>query len=891
MTPEQFRELRATFDSLVPLPAADRDRRLDEIATRDIALAAELRRMFAANGVQSSVLDRPPAAAFTEATAPGATFGPYRIEREIGRGGMGVVYLATRADGSFQKRVAIKLLRSGGVDDSFLARFRREREILAQLDHPHIAAILDAGQSPDGDQYFVMEYVDGVPLNVYCRERALSIRQKLELFLQICDAVQHAHRNLTVHRDLKPGNILVTAAGAVKLLDFGIAKLVAPEGVATVEPAATVAVLTPEYASPERRYRQPVTTAVDVFSLGILLYEMLTGQHPFQGRGHLPHEVMRAIAEDDPPPLRGPLAGELQVIVFTALRKEPSWRYASVEQLSGDVSRYLRGLPILAKGNRWTYRLRKFARRQWIPLTATALVIAALAGGIVATRRQALAAEHARALEADERRIAERNQRAAEESTRIAEANRRVAAEQRSLADTRAKEAEAERQKERERYRDIRGLAASLLFELHDGVRDLAGSSTARRLMVEKAQQQLELLQADSGNDPALKRDLAAAYEQMGELRLDPSQRGKSGAASTALDAYRRGLELRRALAAQPGASLADRRDLALSLSKLGDGEFFAGSIQQAVESYQQGWTIARSLTSTPNPDPSALRALGRIDERRCIVLFTAGNNAGAIEACREGIDTLTPLARAAPGDIEVQRSIATTETSYANALRLTGKPLDAVKHGEAAMEAFDRLRALAPSNAEYRRLASTNDAVLAATLAATGDKQRSLDVFRRSVHSMEIAIEIDPSDLNSPLRLAVTLLTFSRRLTAAGDQSAAHDAASEALRLLSQTASRSTAGPVEWNEYADALLKAGFPDLTQPQKALELARQAVAATDRKNAFFLDTLAWAYFRTGDAADAAATEREALALVPAAAKGGLHDELQHGLDTFSHPGKF
>jgi len=789
------------------------------------------------------------------------------VEREVGRGGMGIVYLASRADGSFQKRVAIKLLRRGGVDDSFLARFRREREILAQLDHPHIAAIIDAGASTAGDPYFVMEYVDGVPITEYCREHSLTVGQKLELFLQICDAVEHAHRSLTVHRDLKPGNILVTSAGAVKLLDFGIAKLVAPVGSDTVEPAATVAVLTPAYSSPEQIRNQPVTTAVDVFSLGILLYEMLTGAHPFRPDGRLPHEVMRAIAEDDPPPMRGGISSELQAIVFTALRKEPAWRYPSVEQFSGDISRYLRGLPILAKGNRWSYRLQKFVLRQWIPLTATALVIAALAGGIVSTRRQALAAERARALEAEQRRIAE--------------ASQRVAAEQRSLADARAKEAEAERQKERERYRDVRALAASLLFELHDGVRDLTGSSTARRLMVEKAQQQLEMLRADSADDPALKRDLATAYERMGELRLDPTQRGKVGA-SAAVDAYRRGLDLRRTLASEPGATVADRRDLALSYSKLGDGELFAANIQQAVADYQQAWTIAHSLGA----DPSALRTLGQIDERRCTVLFTAGNNAGAIEACREGIATLAPLK--ARGDLEVERALATTETAYANALRLTGKPADAVKQGEAATESFDRLLALAPSNAEYRRLAATNGTVLAATLAAT-DPARSLDVFRRSVHSMEIALEIDPSDLNSSLRLAVTLLAFSRRLTAAGNSSAAHDAAAEAVRLLGQTATRSTAGPVEWNEYADALLKAGFPDLTQPQKALELARKAVAATDRKNAFFLDTMAWAYFRTGDAAKAATTEREALALVPVDAKGGLHDELQHGLDTFSQAG--
>ena len=888
MTPAQFRDLRTHFDRLVDLPPVARSALLAEIAVRDSALASELARMLAARDSSPGVLDHSPADAIAASLTPpqplqpGAAFGAYRLERELGRGGMGVVWLATRADGSFQKRAAIKILRRDCIDASFLARFQREREILAQFDHPHIASILDAGQSAEGDPYFVMEYVDGLPLNTWCQAHSLSTPQKLDLFLQICDAVQHAHRNLTVHRDLKPGNILVTQSGAVKLLDFGIAKLLAP-GAAPADPGATQAILTPEYSSPEQIANHPVTTLSDVFSLGILLYELLAGGHPFHTRGTLPHQVMRAIAEDDPPLPCGAVRGELQAIVATALRKEPAWRYPSVEQLAADVNRYRRGLPVLATGNRWPYRLRKFARRQWLPLTATAIVILALAGGIVATRREAAAAERARAREAQQRARAEQNQRAAETSQRQAEQNQRVADQQRALADARAREADRERQKERARYRDIRALAASLLFDLHDRIRDLAGSATARRLMVEKAQQQFELLRADSAGDPALKRDLAAAYERMGELRVDPSQ-SKPGAAAS-LEAYRSAVSLRRALASAPDATAADRRDLALSLAHLADGQFFAGDSKAAVESDQQAWTLAQSSARSHPTDPAAARALAFVDERRCSILFAAGNTAAALDACREGIATLTPLASASPDDIEIQRTFATTHAAYANALRLSRKPAEAAPQAAAAAAAFDRLERLAPTNAEYRRLAASNQGILAASLAATGDSQGSLEAFRRAVHSTEIALEIDPSDLTSPLRLAVTLLAFSRRLTAAGNTADAHDAVSQALRLLDQTAARPGAGPVEWNEYADALLKAGFPDLVQPAKALELAHKAVAATGRRNPAILDTLAWAYFRTGDHAAAVATEREAIALVPAGAQGGLHDELKQGLNTF------
>jgi tetratricopeptide (TPR) repeat protein/tRNA A-37 threonylcarbamoyl transferase component Bud32 len=859
MTREEFSQLRTKFEALLAEPIEQRTALLAELAQSNPVLAEELRRMLAAYAFRTGWIDRPAADAILgPPIAPGTQLGAYRIVKELGRGGMGVVFEATRADGSFEKRVAIKILRQDHVDDHFLRRFEHERRILAQLDHPHIASIIDAGTTPAGDPHFVMEFVDGIPITEYCRVHDLSIRQRLDLFLQICDAVEHAHRHLTVHRDLKPSNILVTEAGAVKLLDFGISKLLESDASGGGE---TVALLTPEYTSPEQIRKEPVTTSTDIFALGILLYEILVGEHPFRKSGQLPHEVMRAIVEDDPPPSR--LNSELDAIVLTALRKQPAWRYPSVGPLADDIGRYLRGWPVLAKGNGAAYRLGKFLRRQWLPVGAAALLIAVLFAGIFATRRQAQAAEEARAR--------------ADQQKSIAEQNQSTANQQRRLAEARTLEAESERTKEQERYRQVRSLSASLLFDLYDGVRDLAGSSTARRLIVAKAQRELELLSAGSEKDPELQRDLAAAYERMGELRVDPAQPAKADAAA-ALDAYQRAVALRRKIAAQPARHAGDRRDLALSLSKLGDGEVLAANMDKALAAYQEAWTIAKS-----QGDP---RTLGTVDDRRCIAFLTAGNSAKAFESCQEGIAVLGPLAKSAPQDAEVQRLIATTEASYGNALRLSRKPEDAARQARLAIESFDRLEALAPSNAEYRRFASAAQTILALSLAATGDNVGSQEAFRKSVQSMEIAVEIDPADLRSPLRLAVTLLAFSRRLQQTGDQTAAHQTAQEALALLERATQKPSAGAVEWNEYADALLKVEQPDLLQPAKALHLAQNAVAATNRTNPFFLDTLAWAYFRSGDAPKAAETERDALRLLPAGAKGGLHDELEHGLETFS-----
>lgn len=898
MTSEKFQKLRKTFDRLLEAPEGERAGILEELRQRDAALAAELARMLAAHETRTSVLDRPIAeriaaqTAYMEPLRDGSQIGPYRIEKEVGLGGMGVVYRATRTYGSIERRVAIKILRHDRIDRLFMSRFQQERQILAQLSHPHIASILDAGETPDGDPYFVMEYVDGAPITAHCEAHGLTTDRKLDLFLQVCDAVEYAHRNLTVHRDLKPGNVLVTEAGAVKLLDFGIAKLIEQPRDLAAEAPPTAVILTPEYSSPEQIRREPITTATDVFALGILLYELLSGEHPFGRTGRLPHEVMRAICDDDAAPPstvmhRGArqLRGDLDTIILAALRKQPSWRYPSVEQLAEDIRRYRRGWPILAKGDRRWYRAQKFVRRHWLPVTAAVLLVVSLAAGVLATTYQARRADQARGVAEKERARAEAERANSDRQRVLAQQAQQTAIEQRRLAETRTEEAEIARGRERQRYRDVRALASSLLFDLYDGVRDLAGSTTARRLIVSKAQHQLEMLTADGDDDIGLQRDLAASWERMGELRVDPHQPNKNDAAS-ALEAYRKAVDLRQKIAGAPGSLPQDRRDLALSLSKLGDGEFMAGDAKGAARSYRDGWQIAQALMRSLPADSSMRGALGTIDERRCIVLLAAGDTTGALEACQEGLSTLSPLLDKSRGDVKIQRIVATTEGSYANALRLSQKPQEAANHARLALESLHRLEVLAPNNAEYRRLSSSTETILAGSLAASGNTTASLDAYRRSVQSMEIAIAIDPGDLGSALRLSVTLLSLSRRLAASGEKESAHDAAQQALQLLEQTAEQPSAGAVEWNEYADALLKVEWPDLRQSARALQLAQNAVSATSRKNPFLLDTLAWAWFRTGDPAQAVTTEREALRLLPEDAKGGLRSELTRALKTFT-----
>ncbi|MBS1797786.1 MAG: tetratricopeptide repeat protein [Acidobacteria bacterium] len=335
---------------------------------------------------------------------PPEQIGVYRIKRLLGRGGMGAVYLAVRSD-EIKRRVAVKIIKRGMDTDDILRRFRNERQILAALEHPNIARLLDAGTTPDGLPFFVMEYIEGLPLLEYCARNRLRTRDRLKLFRQICAAVAYAHQNLVVHRDLKPSNIIVTGDGVPKLLDFGIAKMLNPElSGQTLNPTATaMRLMTPEYASPEQVRGEAITTASDIYSLGVLLYELLTGRRPYRIKNNTPAEIFHAICDTEPlppsaitdyrqPPAdpetnpsiapRNPhaLRGDIDNIVLTALRKETARRYATVEQFSEDIRFHLEGLPVSARPATFAYRFSKFVRRHKLTVGLAALLVTFLTG-------------------------------------------------------------------------------------------------------------------------------------------------------------------------------------------------------------------------------------------------------------------------------------------------------------------------------------------------------------------------------------------------------------------------------------------------------------------------------------------------------------------------------
>jgi len=426
--PSGWDRVKLVFRDALAMAPAERDAFLAQECAGDDRLRQEVESLLSAHAKAEQFIEVPAIEDRLGATDVRAQevpasqrVGNYELLKEIGRGGMGVVFLAVRADDSFRKRVAIKLVKRGMDSDAILQRFRNERQILATLEHPHIATLLDGGTTEDGLPYFVMEYVDGTPLLQYCDGSRLSVEQRLRLFLDVCSAVQYAHGHLVVHRDLKPSNVLVTSQGTAKLVDFGIAKVLNAEvlGQTSDETATALRVMTPEYASPEQIRGGHITIATDIYGLGLLLYELLSGRHPYRREAQTPEELVRAICEHEPEKpsaavsrveesakvdshsgrhaalsadpkdtisrLRRDISGDLDAIVLKALRKEPERRYATCRELADDISRHVDGLPVHARTGNFGYRVGKFIKRNRLLAAAAAFImVASLIGYAVA---------------------------------------------------------------------------------------------------------------------------------------------------------------------------------------------------------------------------------------------------------------------------------------------------------------------------------------------------------------------------------------------------------------------------------------------------------------------------------------------------------------------------
>lgn len=748
LTPARWHQISEIAADCLEIPdEVERDAHLLRACGDDVSLRERVRSLLKAdaNARQHGVLSPTHVASAVGAALDddaassrrswiGRRLGAYEITSELAQGGMGAVFKAVRADSAFDKEVAIKLIRDGlGTQQSadIAARFRAERQILASLEHPNIARLIDGGSSDDGHPYLVMEFVDGQPINVYAQTHALSIAQKLALFRSVCNAVHFAHQRLVVHRDLKPSNILVTESGEVKLLDFGIAKLLQPTSSEQVGAAPTVVAMTPAYASPEQVKGEIITTASDVYALGVILYELLTGQSPYKSKATQPLELAKEICEQlparpstvvtqtahengDPPPLdeaaikrlRKGLRGDLDNIVLMALRKEPERRYASVQQLAEDVWRHSKNLPVTARADTIVYRGAKFVQRNRWAVVFASVAALGLIGGIVATSHQADAARNA--------------------------------------------QAKAERH-----FTDIRQISNTMLFELFDEIREVPGTLKAQQSLLKKASEYLDHLAGDAVDDPDLLAEAGVGFGKLAQLYANVLLQGK-----TADDyASRSQSLLEKAFAVKP-----DSASIALSLTQayarrgpildelrqdneavamLEKAISFSAALAPSLQTVEQKLARGRAWFNL-----NTTTALTNLVDRRIVALSNA----------RTIFDEIQKEAAATPLADEAQRLSLIASLSLAGAEM--GKPNNA-----GLTDAYDAIQRAVAGHTERLRNAKGGSAAvrekkslalahirLATVLQRMGRGSERLDSLRLAERYGAELVDADPADMHGQI-------------------------------------------------------------------------------------------------------------------------------------------
>ena len=751
MSAQRWRLIREIFHGALDRPEAERMAFLVSACGDDADVRLEVESLLAAHLQAPRFLSEP--ASLTEPdTGTGidrarTRIGAYEVQGTIGHGGMGTVYRAVRDDDTFRKTVALKVAH-GGLRSTYLQRrFLQERNILARLQHPHIAMVLDGGTTPEGQPYLVMEHVEGQPITAYCAARALGLGDRLNLFRMVCGAVQYAHQNLVIHRDLKPDNILVTADGQPKLLDFGIAKLLAAGLDPEDAPTATVMpMMTPDYASPEQVRGDAVTTASDVYSLGILLYELLAGRRPYTVRSDALPEIVRMVCETEPAlpslaaaetrpragaPETGPgvipassLRGDLDTIIMKALRKQPSRRYPAVQELSLDIDRHLRGLPVLARPDTLGYRGSKFVARHKGAVAAASLVLASLLGAVVVTTRQA----------------------------RIAE----------------------------QRLQDTRRLANVLVFDVYDAVKMVPGATGARSLIVKRGLEYLDRLAAEPDQDRQRRLEHSTAYVKMGDTFVD------LGDTEQALSSFGKALAIRERLAAEAPSDPRALQQVGTVHNRIGGVLRDRGDVAAALEHHRQAVRIAEE----------AARSLGDAPSRRRMVVahtelsydfHALGLGAEALSEARAGLVVASELLREKPSDLDRRNDYAAPLEAEGDALALQGD-------AQGALERYLEMRTIAQAvvagdaeNTQSQVDLVTAEVKVAGQLDALGRHVEAVPHLRDAVQAAEVLVARDPRHVGSRVVLAQARLGYGDSLapTAGVEARAQYDKAAHGLREL----------------------------------------------------------------------------------------------------------
>lgn len=734
MDQERWQKVEEIFQTVADCDPSQRKAYLTQACAGDEALRREVESLIA-HEVFDTFIQQPIKGAARSLAAKadrdliGVQLGHYRITELIGEGGMGAVYAAARDDELFDQKVAVKVVKRGMDSGFVLSRFQAERRILASLDHPNIARLIDAGSTPDGRPYFVMEFIEGRTLNEYCSARQLSIADRIKLFRQICSAVQYAHQKLIAHRDIKPSNILVTEEGLPKLLDFGIAKLLDPAQLEN-DPARTATMMrmmTPDYASPEQVRGLQITAATDIYSLGAVLYELLTGARAHKLETYTPTEIERIVCETEverpsltigqsgEPTKRSKLfRGDLDNIVLMAMRKEPTRRYASVEQFSDDLRRHLEKLPISARPDTIRYRASKFVRRHRVGVAATALVVASLLGGLIAANYQARRAER--------------------------------------------------------RFQQVRKLANTFLFDVHDKIQPLPGSTEARELMVKTALDYLDNLANESADDESLQLDLIAAYDKIGDVQGNPLV-ANLGHADAAKQSFFKAKVMAEKLAQQAPASQQMLHVLNNAYYKLGYLQLYGSEMVEARVTFQLGLANANRVLSL---DPSQVEAHGWIGNYHSLTGETevrSGDPTAALQHYRAGLDAYSTWHTAEPS-LRTRRRLAYSYNLIGYGLQQIGDLNGALENFLQVQTICEEVSAASPTDPTYRRglilvYHAIGDVLGNPLTLNLGRTNESLDYVHKSQQLAEEFLAADPKNTQAKYDLSLTYGRLAQLLRA----------------------------------------------------------------------------------------------------------------------------
>ena len=714
--------IEAIFNEVLALPSGERQALIEIRCGEDALLKSEIYSLLRACAEEEVLA----AVRLREARTDARTgldrkrVGAYEIDRLIGRGGMGAVYVAHRADGTFDKQVAIKLIDLPLATDLFRERFRMERQILAGLNHPLIARLLDGGVTGDGEPFLVMEYVDGVPIHRFCEDHRLSVAERLLLFKSVCEAVQFAHQNLVVHRDLKPDNILVMEDGTPRLLDFGTAKLLSPsaDGMGSEFTRQGFQSFTPQYASPEQVLGNPITTASDTYSLGMLLYLLLTDVLPYELKEFTTAEMVRVICEQ--PPRRPTLPGsgdkridaDLEAILLKSLRKGPGERYLTAVQFALDVQAYLDGRTVSARRGTMRYRAGKFVRRHRIALFGAALVTASLTAGVAGIVWQA--------------KVADR--------------------ERRRAVDTSA---------------EMRQLSNSLLNELDEAIKELPGSSGVQKLLVTRVLDHLDRTSKSAAGDRLVQLDLANAYTRLGNIQGNPYDQnlGDTAGALVSLD---KAFVIAQSLAASAARDHEALRALASVEQARSEVLWGVGKTPEAVESMQAATQAYERLVAERDATPALISEAGAAygtlgDELGQPGTPSLGDLAGAIDAYRKNIRLDERALSLDPNFPRARRGLGIVQLKIGN-VEIETDPAQALEDYQLAEERFDALPESKQDGLSTLRIRANVVRKKATAMRELGEYAQAIPLFDQALAIQKQIAAADPKDNRSLFDVYVDL-------------------------------------------------------------------------------------------------------------------------------------